>query len=57
MMGSWRFECKFCNKTYVGSRTRVVTHLLQEGVNEIQGRLKVTPQERDNMKKFINDCK
>lgn len=55
MMGSWRFECKFCNKTYVRSRTRVVTHLLQEGINEIKGRLKVTPQERDNMKKFINE--
>ncbi|XP_033140903.1 uncharacterized protein LOC103831726 [Brassica rapa] len=55
--GSWRFECKFCNTTYVGSYTRVVTHLIQEGVKGIKGCLKVTPQQRDNMKKLVNDCK
>ena len=35
--GSWRFECKFCSNTYVGSYTRVLTHLLQEGVKGIKG--------------------
>ena len=34
--GSWRFECKFCSNTYVGSYTRVLTHLLQEGVKGIK---------------------
>ncbi|WZZ65275.1 hypothetical protein YC2023_076645 [Brassica napus] len=35
----------------------VVTHLIQEGVKGIKGCLKVTPQQRDNMKKLVNDCK
>ncbi|KAL0679022.1 hypothetical protein Bca4012_007003 [Brassica carinata] len=54
---SWRFECKYFNTTYVGSHTRVVTHLLQEGVKGIKRYLKVTPQKRDNMKKLVNDSK
>ncbi|CAN7028506.1 unnamed protein product [Brassica oleracea var. botrytis] len=54
---SWRFECKFCSNTYVGSYTRVVTHLLQEVVKGIKGCLKVTPQQKVNMKKLVNDCK
>ncbi|WZZ70137.1 hypothetical protein YC2023_081507 [Brassica napus] len=29
--GSWRFECKFCSNSYVGSHSRVMTHLLQGG--------------------------
>ena len=41
--GSWRFECKFCSNSYVGSHSRVMTHLLQEGKG-IKGCLKVTPQ-------------
>lgn len=41
----------------VGSHTRVVTYLLQEGVKRIKWCLKVTPQQRDNMKKLVNDCK
>ncbi|KAF3517353.1 hypothetical protein DY000_02063451 [Brassica cretica] len=38
--GSWRFECKFCSNSYVGSHSRVMTHLLQEGKG-IKGCLKV----------------
>ena len=34
-----------------------MTHLLQEGVKGIKGYLKVTPQQRDNMKELVNDCK
>ncbi|XP_013591855.1 PREDICTED: topless-related protein 2-like [Brassica oleracea var. oleracea] len=54
---SWRFEYKFCSNTYVGSYTRVVTHLLQEGIKGIKECLKVTPQQKINMKKLVNDCK
>ena len=39
--GSWRFECN-CNTTYVGSYTRVVTHLIQEGIKGIKGCNNVT---------------
>lgn len=28
--GSWKFECKFCRNSYVGSHSRVLTHLLKE---------------------------
>ncbi|KAL1198975.1 hypothetical protein V5N11_004943 [Cardamine amara subsp. amara] len=58
--GSWRFECNFCNNSYVGSHTRVMTHLLQEGIKGIKGIkgcLKVTPQQRTNMKNLVKECK
>ncbi|KAL0862487.1 hypothetical protein Bca101_041605 [Brassica carinata] len=54
--GSWKFECKFCRNSYVGSHSRVLTHLLQEGKG-IKGYLKVTPQQRANLKKLVDDCK
>lgn len=55
--GSWRFECKFCKNSYVGSHSRVVTHLLQEGIKGIKVCSKVTSQQRANMKKLVDDCK
>ncbi|XP_018453902.2 uncharacterized protein LOC108825058 [Raphanus sativus] len=54
--GSWKFECKFCRNSYVGSHSRVLTHLLKEGKG-IKGCLKVTPQQRVNLKKLVDDCK
>lgn len=55
--GSWRFECKFCNNSYVGSHSRVMTHLIQEGIKGIKGCLKVTPQQRAHMRKLVDECK
>ena len=54
--GSWRFECKSCSNSYVGSHSRVMTHLLPEGKG-IKGCLKVTPQQRVNLKKLVDNCK
>ncbi|KAL1226374.1 hypothetical protein V5N11_020228 [Cardamine amara subsp. amara] len=34
-----------------------MTHLLQEGIKGIKGCLKVTPQQRTNMKNLVNECK
>lgn len=55
--GSWKFECNFCNMAYVGSHSRVMTHLLQEGIKRFKGCLKVTPEQRAHMKKLVDECK
>ncbi|XP_050387765.1 uncharacterized protein LOC126804047 [Argentina anserina] len=55
--GSWRFQCKFCEKSFVGSHNRVATHLLKDGGKGIKHCLKVTPQQHANMSKLLNDCK
>ncbi|XP_010462861.1 PREDICTED: uncharacterized protein LOC104743486 [Camelina sativa] len=55
--GSWRFECKFCSTKYSGSNWRATTHLLKDGAKGIKECLKVTSQQRANMRKLVDECK
>lgn len=55
--GSWRFDCNFCGKRYSGSYSRVAGHLLNDGTKGIKECLKVTTQQRENMRNLVKECK